>query len=618
MNLQQLYLGISGDEPVCHECTTKPGSYAGHAVMGPRKFVEWLELQLGLSGIFPSDTERAVAFKKGIAGNKSQSFFFSKSFESDPLGVAKRILTLWDSWIFSGWEPKSSKKLPPRMAALAGIKDLFEQCGLGLADRTKLVLQKLPSSSLPPVNINLIDPPEQVPYLLQQVLTKLGAAVIPGYQNLKPCAVEGTDLWKLQSLLNGKKVSEPLCNDHSLQIIFFDNDIAEANAVYGLQNTLDWNPVVINRDNSLLNGLHISQNHPVSRWQTMAGNGQISQLFFLATALFRRPVNTSQVIAFLSAPLTPIPKTLSTSLARAFSDRPGFGNEDWNQAIENYLTSIIGEENENALKKRIDFWLQNKSSLVEPAFPVALLEEIYNQLGHWATKAVHQTYYSIYVDQLLNLSSLCTQLVETLQDEGEVIAFSKFERLQAELFAETPTVIAEAESGSADSFLSPTAIWSPCEQLVWMSAARFDATDCDTRYWYQEEKIFFKQQGLPLHDESHVAAGYIFGLNRMIQAVTDRLVITIPAIVNGAVTAKPYCLDEWDKMISLKPVILETGLLLEKAPWSEQTKLLREHAPIILPKPVTYFSVSKEHFRRETESYSDLEKMIQHPFEWYM
>lgn len=618
MNTIHIYLGISGDGPVSHTSTTSPGNYAGHTVTGPGKLIEWFELHLGLTGIYPTVIERAIALKVLITEKKDDSLFFSRSFKSDPLGVAKRLLTLWDSWILSGWDMKPSKQLPPRMAALAKLKGLVEQCGPGLAGRAQVVLQHLDMSLLPPVIIHLIDPPEHFPYIIQQLLLKVPKCVHHDYQNLEPKASADTDLWKLQTALNGGSTRKPLLNDHTLQIISFDNDIAEANAVYSLQLAATWKPVVINQDNSLLNGLHVSQNHPVAHWQTIAGNGQVSQLFFLATALFRRPVNTTQVIAFLSAALTPFPKKLATSLVQVFSERPGFGNADWNKTIDSYLISISGEENEKVSKQRSAFWVQNKAFLEEPDLSVSLLEDIYNELGLWASQAVHYPYYSFYSNQLSNLSSLCAQLVKTIKDEGEKVTVSKFERIQAELFADVSSTIADAEVGSADSFSSPVAVWSPCKEIVWMNAIRFDPTNHPTKYWYQEEKQYFLSQGLPLQDESHATAAYNFGLKRMVMSATERLIITIPGIAGGAPAAKPYCLDEWNKLISLEPVTLEGGFLLEKIPWKEDISLLREHTTILLPRPVPYFSIEKENYQRETESYSSIEKLIQHPAEWYM
>ncbi len=619
MNTIHIYLGISGDGLVSHTATTTPGHYAGHTVIGPGKLIEWFELHLGLSGIFPTMIERAIALKELIIDPKGDSFFFSKSFKSDPLGVAKRLLTLWDSWIFSGWDMQSSKQLPSRMATLAKLKDIFEQCGPGLAGRAKVVLQQLDMSSIPPVIIHLIDPPEYFPYIIQQLLSKVPECVRTDYHTLEPQASVNTDLWKLQTRLNSNNsATKPLLNDHTLQVIFFDNDIAEANAVYSLQLAANWKPLIISQDSSLLNGLHVSQNHPVSQWQTIAGNGQVSQLFFLATALFKRPANTSQIIAFLSAALTPFPKNLATSLVQVFSERPGFGNADWNEAINAYLTSISGDDTEKVSKKRIAFWLQNKAFLTEPDFSVPLLESIYNELGSWVVQATHYPYYSIYIDQLSNLSFLCAQLVKALKGEGEYVANSKFERIQSELFADVSSTIAEAEVGSADNFSSPSSVWSTYKQIVWMNAIRFEPTNHLTKYWYQEEKIYFLKHGLPLQDESHATSAYNFGLKRMVMSATERLVITVPSIAGGATAAKPYCLDEWNKLISLEPVTLDSGALLEKIPWNESTALLREHPTILLPEPVRYFSIEKEHFQREKESYSSIEKLIQHPAEWYM
>ncbi len=87
MDKLQIYLGLAGDSPVCHTYTTTPGNYAGQIVAGPLKLLQLLELHLGLSGQFPSETERVLILKERINDLSEDSFPFSSSYKKDPLGV---------------------------------------------------------------------------------------------------------------------------------------------------------------------------------------------------------------------------------------------------------------------------------------------------------------------------------------------------------------------------------------------------------------------------------------------------------------------------------------------------------------------------------------------------
>ena len=487
--MQQLdiYFGLSGDSPVIHTYTTTPGNYAGKLVVGPIRFLELLELHLGLAGVFPGKIERVLLLKERLALLIKKEFIFHTSFHNDPLGVSKRLLTLWDTWQMSGWDLTEAKDLPRRMRLLLALSETFKNIGPGLHDRIKQVAEACNNRPLPPMTLHLIDQLKFHPYAYQQLVKMLGKYVKVVNEDFVPSAATGSDLNNLQLALQGKTVKK-LTNDGSLHIIYFPGDIQAANAIFAIQQADKWNPVVVNTDNSLLNGLHLSKNHPVCSWEIGAGNGQVSQLFFLATSMFKRPVDTAQVMAFLSAPVSPFSKKLGRELKNIFAGKPGFGNVEWNESINNYLLAITDEKTEKAKRDHISFWLQNKNHLGETAYEVTLLNEIFSKLSKWAKQSAQLEYYQNYAGQLQNLSILSEQLNLLLKDEGDEIVPAKFERLQAELFSDVPSNIAEAQVGCADKVNLPSAVWTTTKDILWMNAIRNEVGSYLSKFWYQEEK----------------------------------------------------------------------------------------------------------------------------------
>ena len=614
----QIFLGINGDQSVCHNYTMTPGNYIGQIVAGPYKLLELLELHLGLSGIFQTETARVLLLKEKFSTLPQKAFPFAAAFKHDPLGVSKRLLTLWDSWRIAGWEPGNAGLLPKRMQQLLDLKMEFTNIGAGTVERIAAVIKALENQGLPNICIHLIDPIESYPYLVQRLLNKLADKSTFTTEVFLPQASPQTDLGKLQILLNGGDIDGSYANDQTLQIISFPNDILAANAVYSIQQADNWNPLIVNTDNSLLNGFQFSYNKPVCNWQTIAGNGQLSQLFFLATALFKRPVNSSQVLAFLAAPVTPFSKKLSRKLLGLFAEKPGLANEKWKASITDYLVEINGQQGELAKKKEVKFWLQNNMLLQEPNLEIQLLTEIFSMLESWSTKTAYVPYYKLYSDQLLNLSSLCRQLVTSLLQEGATITSAKFERLQSELFSDIPSTIAEAQVGCSNIVDTPGAIWNNAEEILWMNAVRFESSNYLSKYWYQEEKDFFKKQELPIPDESHENIIYEAGLKRMVLCGKKRLVVIVPEKISGVVASKPFCLDEWDKMLSLKPITIEAHDLLDHIPWKPGISIIKEYPAISLPKASKYLSIKGSEFTREKESFSSLEKLFQHPAQWFL
>lgn len=588
MEKLKLYCGLQGDGTVFHERSATSGACAGMAVTGPDRLLETLELHLGLSGIYPGEEVRFLGLKSHLGKVIDVTFPYFKAFNTDPLSVTKRLLHLWDSWQLAGWQIEEPGELPGRMKMIHVLKDAFLNAGPGIPERLRKLFASLDGRAcLPDMTIYLTDPPNSFPYLYQQLFNKLEKHCDIKTLTVTPKAPPYTDLGKLQRVITGKdKTGDKLSfkNDGTLNILHFPCDLSAANAVFAIQQIGGWNPLIVNPDNSLLNGLYHSHGRPVCEWQTAAGNAQVSQLFFLATAMFQRPVNTSQILGFLTSPFTPFSKALASGLMETFAKKPGIGNEEWDEKIKIYLDSIKGSYRERAITRGINFWLKNPRCLYEP-FEISFLTEIYQNLETWALNIPEEAgSKGSYQEQLMNLGSLCRHLIGALQDEGEYITQAKFERLQSQVFRDVPSIIRQAEGRSCDLVATPGAVWAKVKEILWMNATRVEGPESLSKYWYQEEKDFFTAHGLPLPDESHAYNNYSKGVTRMVLLASKRLVIAVPAKVNGTVSEKPYCLDEWNQLISLKPVTTNITGLLSHIPWKPETALTSTHSAISLPK----------------------------------
>ncbi len=617
-----LYCGLQGDGPVYHEINAVKGSYAGMAVTGPERILEIIELYLGLSAVYLNDQERIIQLKSDLDRVIDATFLYYKAYKADPLSVTKRLLHLWDSWQLAGWQADHSSKLPGRMKMVFDLKEIFQHTGSNTAQRLIKIFDALKHGAcLPEMTICLIDSLESFPFLYQQLFSNLAPFCEVKNLSITAQASRDTDLGKLQRVISGKvKASDapPFMNDGTLNILHFCNDLDAANAIFAIQQGSGWNPLIVNTDNGLLNGFHHSHGRPVCQWYTAAGNAQVSQVFFLATAMFLQPVRSSQILAFLSSPFTPFSKKLASKLMEAFSEKPGIGNQHWNDEIEKYLDGIKGTYRERPRTRGVKFWLQNTRYLKDP-FDTSFLIEIYQTLETWALNIPEEVPgKGSYQDQLVNLGSLCQHLINSLKNEGAYISEAKFERLQSQLFRDVPSVIREAEARSGDIVPAPGAVWHKSKEILWMNATRIEGKDCLSKYWYQEEKDFFISQGLPLPDESHYYKSYQQGVTRMVMLASKRLVIGVTAKVNGAIAGKPYCLDEWNQLINLKPVTTTITNLLNRIPWKPEKQLTSSYGAIALPKPVDVLKVPKGTYKRETESYSSLEKLFQHPAIWYL
>ena len=616
MNKLHIFFGINGDSPVYHNYSTSAGTYMGKILAGPLKLLEQLELRFGLCGIFPTELTRVLSLKDKLSKIPEQDFPFSASFKNDPVGVSKRLLKLWDTWRISGWNEENTEELPLRMRQILKLRAAFLQIEDGEVERIKRVLCQLKIEILPDIFVYLIDPIDSYPYLYQQLLKNLSLHNLPASEE-SGIPEPDTDLRKLQAVLSGKELHAELTNDHTFQILFFPNDFMTANAIYNIQQFGKWNPVIVSNDNDLMNGLHLLNNTPICNWRSSTGRSQVSQLFFLVTALFKRPANTSQILSFLSSKISPLPKELSRKLQQAFSNKPGIGNDDWNSAITVFLNSKKDDLNQKKIEKRIRFWLQNNQTLDEANIDLIFLKDIYNNLKNWAIECSNVPYYERYLAQLKNLASLCTQLLAAL-DAEETMTLVKFERLQSEIFSEVPITLAEAQEGSSDTISNCGGIWSQADEILWMNVSQSKSPEFLSKFWYQEEKDFFKKQNLPVQDENHLSQIEKQGLLRMVLSAKERLIIALPSKINGEDAVKPYFLNEWESIISLKSVMKRVDPLLENIPWESEDKLTNLFKLVSLPLPQEYINIKGDDFVRDSESYSSLEKLFQHPAKWYL
>ena len=619
-----LFLGLHGDAPVYNINTAQPGHYAGMLTVGPKRLVQFLQLHLGLGGKNSNRQQRLLNLKKRLdLVCNDADFLYKNAYHHDPLGVAERLLNLWESWRMSGWTVTEDASHPPRMQLLYRYRSIFYEAGSGMAEQVEEIIAAVArgEARLPPMRITMADDPKSFPYLLGSLLKAVSARTTIEGLTCTPSAAPASDLGKLQLMLAGLKTKEdagPLTNDGSVQLMYFPDDIHAATAVYSMMQKNAWKPLVINEDNGLLNGLALSHGKPVCDWQSTGGNGQILQLFFLATALFKRPLQSLQLQSFLSSPYLPFSRGLARNLLYAFCEKPGINNSKWNQVIEDYLSSLKGKEGEKKKKKAVSFWLQNDRHLGEHHYDTALLVELYEELNRWAgSRAGIEAADQLVAPQFTQLISICNELLACLQDAGPTIPPAKFERLQVRLFRHTTFSIAEAEEGCYDTVDSPGSVWMPADEIIWMNAIRKEDTAIISKYWYNAEKEYFISRGLPVPDESSAYKAYLAGISRMVLSACKRLVLVIPARYHGAEAWEPYCIQEWSQLIDCKKVSVKIDGLMSTVPWTSSTILLQAYPEIRLPQPKEYFRIPEKLYARDTESYTSLEKLLQHPVQWF-
>lgn len=119
----------------------KKGCVLGTKYVGTFGLLNELELRAGLSRGDVSTMNRTIeycnAIQKVLAGQPSPEPFYQQSFENDPLGVARQLLTWRDALTMAGWSAQTT--LPTNLSAdghkrlsdLQEIEQYFDSIGVG-------------------------------------------------------------------------------------------------------------------------------------------------------------------------------------------------------------------------------------------------------------------------------------------------------------------------------------------------------------------------------------------------------------------------------------------------------------------------------------------------------
>ncbi len=111
MKSLSILFGLDGDGTVAHETNCRPGAHAGVLLAGREKFVSFLELHLGLQRPHVHAMDRVLKLKALLAELPNSKLPFKNSWNTDSIGVSRRIIELWDSWRMSGWNPESTQQI---------------------------------------------------------------------------------------------------------------------------------------------------------------------------------------------------------------------------------------------------------------------------------------------------------------------------------------------------------------------------------------------------------------------------------------------------------------------------------------------------------------------------
>ena len=584
----------------------------GTKIIGTAGLLEHLELHNGFSGIYASDGERAAAYLSHVR-ESAQGTMIETSFKNDELGVAKCLLEWRDKLIMAGWTPeRAGDSTTPKLNLLSKIEESWKGQMKGIADRW---LELSQSGNLKTATEGEIDcrcAKEQLPLLIQKVLEMCGAKFAKYEESM--------------SIPDDLKVKVEHYTDLSDAYRQLASHAEEFNA----------ETAIINRDDVSLNHILFAWGKPLVNATIRESNPFSLQLFKLAMAVFSRPLNIENILAYLQLPIGPVPRRLRSKLANILIQDGGFGSIDWDRldeekiqelkkedisskwdmAIYDYINEAFDEEKEEEKDTKVK--RASKASLLKyitdpnikkgDNIPTKTLMEYIGAINQWASAFANSDKVEdeMLKRQMATVVSYFKQLSSTLKNI-DTISYQDLEKHVRTIYKPMTIIQARAQVGSLKTIDSYTQLLDMPKALLWLDCCGVDETIDPYEFLSTTERNWLNNQPgivIPrLHDTLE--------MNR-------KEMISILSRVKDDITLVTADYHHNPKMAE-HPIVAELkmqrgkGLMIEE----KEVKLeLTDAKKLHKVEPKLQYKLGKTDYAGRKESNTSLDTLINYPFDY--
>jgi ATP-dependent helicase/nuclease subunit B len=610
-------------------------------VAGPQALLGLLEQKTGNTGKFKSHAERKIEYmgylKEYMAVHAD--VFYAYAFDTDQAGIASELLRYRDQLVLAGWN-KIPRDVSLKVNTLLAIENQFE-VSPGFEDRwvnMQDVLEKL-SANPGIAELLLFDDEADLHPFYRKILQRLGTLgvkISKGFVNNE--INTDNNLGKLQQWLltkdtkNASKLTLDPTDKKSLQLFTFQTDL-EAAHFFAAQELSGYDHLVI-CDNSLV---FDSVSSTLGKARPGGGknlaNTTTLQLFKLSSSLFAQPFNILNYMAYLQCPLHPVSKALRGKIMKQLSDTGGFNPEDINEIINThdfypFTDEGSGKDANNKKKQKEAREILFPVNADRDELPASQILKFYHTLETWAVQKCKINTYGEKLDdsekkQLMHVYKMAGLLGEAIrQAASEHITTDMFMQCVRDIYEPVEVTQGYAEKGSPTMISSPGQIISRPEVTVWLDFCNQEINPGWYDFLSDEELKTFEDSGLSVWRKADQAAATLSTFMKVIERTKSKLCLAIP-LKTGDKRSSDHPLYSF-----LKSVVKNLDELITPVsfPYSLGNEYGWNHIEtenigcIALPAKKTEHQIEQGSFipKREKESYSSTELLVQFPFDWVM
>ena len=616
-----------------------PATAVGEATLGPTRFLNLLETQLGLPPVFTQPGEALLAYQGCLADSDNDSRFYHRSFQVDPISVTRTLFDWRDQWYEAGWQGSFRSRVSRRLSDLADAERLAPArvplCHGQRLQRVEAAIKAGLATQIEGIVVH--DNCDEFPAAWQAVLAHFRFEVAPGV-NARGNAQPGTDLGTVQSALlelaqggEGKRRERQALNaDGSLVVVrAISRDLsAQALAEYVLKTqSLDDTVIIAERDGIIVDNALERVGLARAGYQHYSRFRAVTQALKLCLGLVWEPIDPHLLLQFLLHPVAPLPGHVRSTLAEAVANEPGIGGHAWHQALRAITERERARKRADAakideLRKDIDYWLACDRYAAELGAPLDVVIERTQRCTTWLARRLHtlganggEAYlFGAAQAQGEALIAVLARLKERGQTHVNRIALAQ---LVDEVSSRAPDPGTFAQAGHVRAATSPAVITQPWDTVIWWDVA---SEAYRARYpWSDAEVRELRAHGVALRSMDDRVRARTLGWLRPILNARSRLIL----VVHDREEAHHPL---WSRMTSLfrnfNQIRIERALLESGGETTiPALEIDTDHLPLgRLPVPRRWWVLPADCRLepRPQESYSSLQQLIYHPHQWVL
>lgn len=590
----------------------KNGCVLGTKHVGPLGLLNELELRAGLTGRYSDNLQRTIlyarAIKKALDGNIN--LFFASSFKKDKIRTAYVVLGWRDALVKAGWNKTITGS--SRLDGLAAVEAFFTE--RGEADRWRTLLKLSQNSPL-------LDKTDRID-------------VACGKEHLEPLYRQLFDNMKK----NGCSISYAPMNivgkSHpKAKVLSFKNDLEMTEWL--AQQKLGDNDVVVCDDASILN-LNLSLEGKPQFGDESNAIGAVMQIFALGLHLFNKPLDLNTLLAYLQLPSTPLTSlyvkrtsekdgtdyylSLRRVLFEQLLEDNGIGTA-WNALINDAVYDYEGHDMSKSPKRDqsllfINQWTKVKEIGGKYTIEKKIVVNFLETMKKWAKQNLYDESKAL---QFNAVADNCDIMKMILEDEPNVINASDLLLWTSQITRPVTLLNQPARVGCINVTRTIADIQTAPDTLYWACTTPQYNFRHDLEFLSHNEISILKQNGIEVPSREIALKARREIMLDILSNVKREILMLECDIISGKVPVEDPVATE----LRLTGQLTISPIEPDRQGWENNEVMADSTKQDEYQVNSTVFQLlDKEKvnggLKREMESYSSLEELIQRPFDYVM